>query len=467
MKAISINGLKRSLQTDYILKMILFTKCKDQYLGWMFALKGLWEMSMKRGISGGEMIVGPTKALFMDEISTGLDSSTTFQIVTCLQKLTHITESSILVSLLQPAPETFDLFGDIILMAEGKIAYHGPRDNALEFLEHCGFRCSPRKGIADFLQEVVSKKDQAQYWYPKDQPFSYVSVDKFESIFKELDFMWEGNKLRSSLSLSIKLVLKKCFVIQMASYEAELIHPCIQIRAACSHCSSDNDKNRFFPSLSPTVYLCYQVFPPTPHSFSSSSCISFASPFYCFCCTRSICCSIFQCLYFASNVSIWRFHNFEPSLPAWLEWGFWISPLTYTQIGASLNEFHAPRWEKVSSSNATMGQQFLRSHVFNIGFTFALRSQTTISHQRVSKLKGEDSTNMTHGQELPHVGTSNDVSERKKKGIVLPFEPIAISFENVQDYVDTPKKLREQGFAQKRLQLLQDISGFLEEKRVV
>ena len=102
----------------------------------------------------GEMIVGPTKALFMDEISTGLDSSTTFQIVTCLQKLTHITESSILVSLLQPAPETFDLFGDIILMAEGKIAYHGPRDNALEFLEHCGFRCSPRKGIADFLQEV-------------------------------------------------------------------------------------------------------------------------------------------------------------------------------------------------------------------------------------------------------------------------------------------------------------------------
>lgn len=70
-------------------------------------------------------------------------------------------------------------------------------------------------------------------------------------------------------------------------------------------------ENRFFPSLSPTVYLCYQVFPPTPHSFSSSSCISFASPFYCFCCTRSICCSIFQCLYFASNVSIWRFHNFE------------------------------------------------------------------------------------------------------------------------------------------------------------
>lgn len=102
----------------------------------------------------GEMIIGPTRALFMDEISTGLDSSTTFQIVNFLQQLTHITESTILVSLLQPAPETFDLFDDIILMAEGKIVYHGPRNDILDFFEHCGFRCPPRKGIADFLQEV-------------------------------------------------------------------------------------------------------------------------------------------------------------------------------------------------------------------------------------------------------------------------------------------------------------------------
>ncbi|MBA0608693.1 hypothetical protein Godav_020883, partial [Gossypium davidsonii] len=34
------------------------------------------------------------------------------------------------------------------------------------------------------------------------------------------------------------------------------------------------------------------------------------------------------------------------SLPSWLEWGFWLSPLTYGEIGLSLNEFLAPRWEK-------------------------------------------------------------------------------------------------------------------------
>ena len=103
------------------------------------------------------MIVGPSKALFMDEISTGLDSSTTFQIVSCLQQLAHISESTILVSLLQPAPETYELFDDIILMAEGQIVYHGHKGYIMSFFESCGFECPERKGSADFLQEVFSK----------------------------------------------------------------------------------------------------------------------------------------------------------------------------------------------------------------------------------------------------------------------------------------------------------------------
>lgn len=100
------------------------------------------------------MIVGPTKALFMDEISNGLDSSTTFQMLACMQQLVQITDATALISLLQPAPETFELFDDIILMAEGKVVYQGPRSNICNFFEDCGFKCPERKGIADFLQEV-------------------------------------------------------------------------------------------------------------------------------------------------------------------------------------------------------------------------------------------------------------------------------------------------------------------------
>jgi ABC-type multidrug transport system ATPase subunit len=119
---------------------------------------------MKRGISGGqkkrlntgEMLVGPAKALFMDEISSGLDSSTTYQIVKCLRQSVHVLDGTMLVSLLQPAPETYALFDDLILLSEGQIVYQGPCDLVVDFFETMGFKCPRRKGIADFLQEVGS-----------------------------------------------------------------------------------------------------------------------------------------------------------------------------------------------------------------------------------------------------------------------------------------------------------------------
>ena len=38
--------------------------------------------------------------------------------------------------------------------------YHGPVEQTLKYFGSLGFRCPERKGTADFLQEVVSKKDQ-------------------------------------------------------------------------------------------------------------------------------------------------------------------------------------------------------------------------------------------------------------------------------------------------------------------
>ncbi|KAL9427094.1 hypothetical protein AB3S75_033812 [Citrus x aurantiifolia] len=69
-------------------------------------------------------------------------------------------------------------------MAKGKIVYHGPRDHVLAF-EDCGFRCPERKGVANFLQEVLSRKDQAQYWLHTELPYSFFSVDMFSQKFKE------------------------------------------------------------------------------------------------------------------------------------------------------------------------------------------------------------------------------------------------------------------------------------------
>lgn len=135
-------------------------------------------------LNAGEMLVGPAKVFLMDEISTGLDSSTTFQIVKYMRQMVHIMNVTMIISLLQPAPETFDLFDEIILLSEGQVVYQGPRENVLEFFEGVGFKCPERKGVADFLQEVTSKKDQEQYWSKKNVPYQFVSVRDFVEHFK-------------------------------------------------------------------------------------------------------------------------------------------------------------------------------------------------------------------------------------------------------------------------------------------
>ncbi|GAB4842031.1 transcription factor [Ancistrocladus abbreviatus] len=195
MKAAAAEGQKENVVTDYILKVLGLDVCADTMVG----------DQMVRGISGGqrkrvttgEMLVGPANALFMDEISTGLDSSTTFQIVNSLRQNVHILNGTAVISLLQPAPETYNLFDDIILLSDGLIVYQGPRENVLEFFEHMGFRCPDRKGVADFLQEVTSKKDQQQYWVRRDEPYRFITAKEFAEAFQSFDI---GRKLGDELA---------------------------------------------------------------------------------------------------------------------------------------------------------------------------------------------------------------------------------------------------------------------------
>ncbi|KAL8527731.1 hypothetical protein ACS0TY_005542 [Phlomoides rotata] len=488
MKAISVEGQKSTLQTDYILKILGLDICADTLFG----------DAMRRGISGGqkkrlttgEMIVGPTKALFMDEISNGLDSSTTYQIVSCLQQLAHITDATILVSLLQPAPETFDLFDDVILMGEGKIVYHGPRSDVLDFFSSCGFRCPERKGVADFLQEVISRKDQEQYWHEADQPCRYTSVDMFSKKYKssvhgkklseELLLPFDKSKshknaisfsvyslpkwtlFRSCMSREFLLMKRNSFVYIFKSVQlvfiaavtmtvflrtemgVDIVHannylgalyfaliillidgmPELSMTAAKLPVFYKQRDLKFCPAwayaipatilkipvsmLEAIVWtsLTYYVIGFTPEAgrFFRQLMIVFGVHMSSLSLFRFLA-SVFQTMVAATTAA---------SMPVWLKWAFWLSPLSYGEIGLSSNEFLAPRWQKLSK----------------------LRGSKELEHSKVSP------------PEKSH-----------KDRMVLPFEPLSIVFQDVQYYVETPVAMKEHGFTEKRLQLLRDITA--------
>ncbi|XP_073289703.1 ABC transporter G family member 32-like [Primulina huaijiensis] len=185
MKALSLEGRESGLAVEYILKILGLDLCADTFVGDEM-LKGI-SGGQKKRLTTGELLVSPSRVLFMDEISTGLDSATTFQIIKYLKHSTQALDGTTVISLLQPAPETYELFDDIILISEGQIVYQGPREAALEFFSCMEFHCPERKNVADFLQEVVSKKDQEQYWARLDLPYRYIPVVRFAEAFLQFN----------------------------------------------------------------------------------------------------------------------------------------------------------------------------------------------------------------------------------------------------------------------------------------
>lgn len=97
-----------------------------------------------------------------DEISTGLDAATTFDITRMLAMASRVSETIKIVSLLQPPPETVANFDELILLADGKIIYNGPVEEVVEYFESLGYSIPERMDVADWLQALPTK-DGWQY----------------------------------------------------------------------------------------------------------------------------------------------------------------------------------------------------------------------------------------------------------------------------------------------------------------
>ncbi|KAF4325099.1 hypothetical protein BBO99_00000537 [Phytophthora kernoviae] len=116
----------------------------------------------KKRVTTGEMAFGPHAVTLMDEITTGLDSSAAFDVVSAQRRLARQQRQTVVISLQQPSPEVVALFDNILLLADGEVLYHGPRAHIQVYFEALGFVCPAGRGLADFLCDLASPQ-QVQY----------------------------------------------------------------------------------------------------------------------------------------------------------------------------------------------------------------------------------------------------------------------------------------------------------------
>ncbi|RVW77636.1 Pleiotropic drug resistance protein 1 [Vitis vinifera] len=507
---------------------------------------------MIRGISGGqrkrvttgEMLVGPSKALFMDEISTGLDSSTTFQIINSLKQTIHILNGTAVISLLQPAPETYNLFDDIILLSDSQIVYQGPREDVLEFFESIGFKCPERKGEADFLQEVTSRKDQAQYWARKDVPYSFVTVKEFAEAFQSFHI---GRKVADELaspfdrakSHPAALTTKKYGVRKKELLDANMSREYLLMKrnsfVYIFKLTQVKDGSIYTGALFFTVVMImFNGMARTCHDNCKTSCLLQAKRL-----------SLLSCMGICSptwvlkipitfvEVAVWVFITyyvigFDPNVERLFRQ--YLLLLLVNQMASGLFRFIAAAGRNmivastfgafavlmlmalvvlschmIMSRNGGLGllvvpsdvctecnsecYQFNRipwNHsievswvlhrrtlvldrswallgfifVFNFFYTLCLNYLNPFEKPQAVITEESDNAKTATTERGEHmVEAIAEGNHNKKKGMVLPFQPHSITFDDIRYSVDMPEEMKSQGALEDRLELLKGVSG--------
>ncbi|KAH7554031.1 hypothetical protein JRO89_XS12G0099400 [Xanthoceras sorbifolium] len=479
MKASSIGGKKHSVSTDYVLKVLGLDVCSETIVG----------SDMVRSVSGGqrkrvttgEMIVGPRKTLFMDEISTGLDSSTTYQIVNCVRNFVHQMDATVLMALLQPAPETFNLFLPVSEIANA-------------------FNNSKYRKSAKFSLDVLFDKSNSHPSALSKTKYAVSNWELFTTNFsRELLLMDRHRFLYIFRTCQVALVA----FVTCTMFLRTRLHPTDekngQLYLSCLFFALVHMiwiLRVPYSILETVVWSCvvyYTVgFAPGPGRFFRFMFLLFSLHQMALGLFRMMA-SLAQDMVIANTFGsaalliIFLLGGFiipKDMIKPWWVWGFWVSPLSYGQRAISVNEFSVTRWmEKSAIGNKTVGYNVLQAHSLPSGnywywigvvvlllYSFLFNGLVTLALAYLNPLKTSriaislDATKENYSGE----GVNNQETEsstkssqegNKKKGMILPFQPLTMTFHNVNYFVDMPKAIASKGVPEKKLQLLSNVNG--------
>ncbi|OWA54294.1 Protein scarlet [Hypsibius exemplaris] len=145
---------ERYQRIDELLNLMGLTKCQHTRIGLPGIEKSISGGESKRLAFATELIVNPA-ILFCDEPTTGLDSFMAEQVVNVLRQLAKRGKTIICV-IHQPASHVFNMFSRLLLLAEGRVAYHGSCDGALRFFESLNFPCPESYNAAEHYIKTLA-----------------------------------------------------------------------------------------------------------------------------------------------------------------------------------------------------------------------------------------------------------------------------------------------------------------------
>ncbi|CAK9797708.1 ATP-binding cassette subfamily G member 4 [Anthophora quadrimaculata] len=183
----TISPAYKHTQVLELLEMLGLSHCYDTLCG---KLSG----GQKKRLDVALELLSNPSVLFLDEPTTGLDSSSCSQCIALLKRLAKIERRTIICTIHQPSALLLEMFDAIYTVAGGYCIYRGPVKSLLPHMSSVGADCPPYHNPADFLLEVaigdygisVDKLAAAADTMCKDdKPITYMTKAQLDDNTKE------------------------------------------------------------------------------------------------------------------------------------------------------------------------------------------------------------------------------------------------------------------------------------------
>ncbi|XP_061275701.1 broad substrate specificity ATP-binding cassette transporter ABCG2 isoform X2 [Bos javanicus] len=189
----TMTSYEKNERINKVIQELGLDKVADSKVGTQF-IRGVSGGERKRTSIAMELITDPS-ILFLDEPTTGLDSSTANAVLLLLKRIwnsstgipscppvlfvvmlpkANLTSHSrmsgsrmskqgrtIIFSIHQPRYSIFKLFDSLTLLASGRLMFHGPAQEALGYFGAIGFHCEPYNNPADFFLDIINGDSSA------------------------------------------------------------------------------------------------------------------------------------------------------------------------------------------------------------------------------------------------------------------------------------------------------------------
>ena len=155
----SVTQAERKQLVEEVIAELSLKEAADTRIG-NHAHKGCSGGEKRRTSLGVQLLSNPS-LLWLDEPTTGLDSTSAYQVVKTLQSLAR-KGRTVIVTIHQPRSEIWSLFDNVILLTRGSPAYTGSAKDCLGYFAQLGHEMPPFTNPAEHLIDVVSVDNRSE-----------------------------------------------------------------------------------------------------------------------------------------------------------------------------------------------------------------------------------------------------------------------------------------------------------------